>query len=285
MSASPREERIDQTFAGLAVSGVSVAGRETFFAFPSLGFTFDLGRCPSDLVSIPNVFLSHAHLDHAAGVAYWLSQRRLSRQSGGVVRTDPSAVERWRRILALHEELEGVGYDARIEAMAPGDSVSVRKDLVMSAFRVDHRIPTLGFCASESRGRLRPEWAGKSEAEIRTAAAAGERVKETVWRPLVAFCGDTAKGVFELAPPEVWKAKVLLLECSFVEERDRERSKDWGHLHLDEIAEQADRFENEVLVLTHITLRTRPEEVRQRIARVLPAHLAKRTVPFLPPSS
>ena len=103
-----------------------------------------------------------------------------------------------------------------------------------------------------------------------------------MWRPLIAFCGDTARGVFTLAPPEVWQAKVLLLECSFIEERDRERSKDWGHLHLNEVAEHADLFQNEVLVLTHITLRTRPEEVKELIARALPASLASRTVPFLP---
>ena len=281
MSGS-REERVVATFAGIPVSGVSVAGRETFFSLPSLGCAFDLGRTPSDLVPISNIFLSHAHLDHAAGLAYWFSQRRLSRLGGGVVRTDPSAVERWRRIVALHEELEGVRYDGRIEAIAPGESVSIRRDLSVSAFRVDHRIPTLGFCVSQSRSHVRADWRGKSETEIRAAALAGERVKETVWRPLIAFCGDTARGVFTLAPPEVWQAKVLLLECSFIEERDRERSKDWGHLHLNEVAEHADLFQNEVLVLTHITLRTRPEEVKELIARALPASLASRTVPFLP---
>ncbi|MEO6324683.1 MAG: MBL fold metallo-hydrolase [Thermoanaerobaculia bacterium] len=281
MSAA-REERIEATFAGVPVSGVSVAGRETYFSLPSLGCAFDLGRTPSDLVPVSNIFLSHAHLDHAAGLPYWFSQRRLSRLPGGVVRTDPSAVDRWRRIVALHEELEGVRYDARVEAIAPGESVAIRRDLSVSAFRVDHRIPTLGFCVSQSFSHARPEFRGRSEAEIRMAARAGERVKETVWRPLIAFCGDTARGVFTLAPPEVWQAKVLLLECSFVEERDRGRSKDWGHLHLDEIAEHADLFQNEVLVLTHITLRTRPEEVRESIERGLPASLAKRTVAFLP---
>ena len=49
-----------------------------------------------------------------------------------------------------------------------------------------------------------------------------------------------------------------------------------------EIAERADLFENEVVVLTHLTLRTTPDEIRRTVARRLPPRLAARTVPFLP---
>src|SRR5664280_483261 len=84
------------------------------------------------------------------------------------------------------------------------------------------------------------------------------------------------------APRSFFTAKILLLECSFVEERDRERSKEWKHLHLDEIAERADLFENEVVVLTHLTLRTEADEIRRLVKKRLPARLAVRAVPFLP---
>ena len=65
-----RARRIEGTFAGLPLRGMSVAGRETWFHFPTLGFAFDLGRSPWELVPVPHVFLSHAHLDHGAGLAY-----------------------------------------------------------------------------------------------------------------------------------------------------------------------------------------------------------------------
>ena len=282
MAGGPREERIARTYLGLPISGVSIAGRETFFILPTLGLAFDMGRVPTDLVPIPNVFLSHAHLDHAAGLAYWCSQRRLQRMPGGVVHTEPSAVPAWRRILALHEELEGVRYDARVEGMGPGESIPLRRDLRVSAFRVDHRIPTLGFLASEIRNRVRPAWYGRAADEIRAAARQGTAVSEPVARPLVAFCGDTACGIFDLAPPEVFSARILLLECSFVEGRDADRSRQWGHLHLSDIAERAELFQNEVLVLTHLTLRTQPGEIRAEILRRLPAGLASRTLAFLP---
>lgn len=282
MAGLSREARLTATYAGVTVSGVSVAGRETYFLLPALGLAFDMGRAPTDLVPYENVFLSHAHLDHGAGLAYWCSQRRLWRLPGGVVRTEPSTAERWRRILAVHQELEGVRYDARVEPMAPGESVALRKDLTIAAFRVDHRVPTLGFLASEVRNRVTDEWRGMSQEEIRSAASRGLRVSEKVARPLLAYSGDTGSGFFSLAPPEVFRAKVLLLECSFIEERDRDRAGDWGHLHISEIAERADLLKNEVLVLTHLTLRTKADEIRREIARRLPASLARRVALFLP---
>ena len=282
MSPEARERRIEATWAGLPVRGVSVAGRETWFHLPTLHLAFDLGRAPTVLVSVPNVFLSHAHLDHGAGLAYWCSQRRLLRLPGGTARTHPAAVPAWTKLLALHEALEAVRYDARVEAMESGARVSLRRDLEVEAFEADHRVPTLGFVASEIRNRLREDLAGHLPGEIRDAAARGEAVAEKVAIPLVAYSGDTGAGVFARAPRSFFTAKVLLLECSFVEESDRERSEKWKHLHLDEIAERADLFENEVVVLTHLTLRTSPGDIRKAIARRLPPRLAARAVPFLP---
>ncbi len=277
-----RARRIEGTFAGLPLRGVSVAGRETWFHFPTLGFAFDLGRSPWELVSVPHVFLSHAHLDHAAGLAYWFSQRRLLRLEGGTVRTHPAAVEAWRKIVALHAELEDVTYDARVEAMAPGSSVALRRDLSMACFSADHRVPTLAFVASEERHRLLPEFESKTREEIQVLAAEGKSVAGRVSIPLAAYSGDTSARIFDAAPPDFFRAKLLLLECSFVEERDRGRAAPFKHLHVDDIAERADLFENEVILLTHVTLRTSASEIRRLVKHRLPARLADRARPFLP---
>ncbi len=279
--SADREEPIEAVWAGVRISGVSVAGRETWFHLPDLGLCFDLGRCPTPLVPVRNVFLSHAHLDHAAGVPYWASQRRLGRLPAGVVRTEPSTVGAWRRLLALHEEMEGARYEVTVEPMPPGERVLVRKDLSVTSFAVSHRVPTLGFLASEVRRKLTSAWKGRGPDAVRAAVGRGEQVSEEVSVPLVSFCGDTSSRLFDTAPPEVFRSRLLLLECSFVSEADLHRARDWGHLHLAEVAERADLFQNEVLVLTHLSLRSSPDEIRREIAKSLPASLARRTVPFL----
>ncbi len=262
--------------------GVSVAGRETWFHFPTLGFAFDLGRAPWELVSVPHVFLSHAHLDHGAGLAYWFSQRRLLRLPGGRIYTHPAAVDGWKRVVALHAELEDVRYDACLEPMVPGSRVSLRRDLSVACFSADHRVPTLAFVASEERHRLLPEHESLTREEIKGLAAEGRVVAERVALPLAAYSGDTGAGIFDAAPEEFFRAKVLLLECSFVEGRDVPRAAPFKHLHLDDVAERADLFENEVVLLTHLTLRTSADEIRRLVKKRLPARLAARAVPFLP---
>ncbi len=268
--------------AGIPIRGVSIAGRETWFHVPSLDLAFDVGRSPADVVPAPNLFLSHAHLDHAGGLAYWASQRRLLRLPPARVFTDGESAGAWREILALHARLERVEYHVSVEGLSPGASVDLRKDLSVSAFRADHAVPTLGFVASEVRRKLVPSWQGRPEAEIREAVARGEEVTRRSPRPLVAFSGDTGVGFFSSAPREVFEAKVLLLECSFVEPEDLPRARSYGHLHVDDVAERAELFANEALVLTHLTLRGEPADLRRALARRLPASLGARTVPFLP---
>ncbi len=272
------------TLAGIPFRGVSVAGRETWFHVPSLDLAFDVGRSPADVVPAPSLFLSHAHLDHAGGLAYWASQRRLLRLPEARVFTDASAVPAWRQILALHGGLEGVDYHVSVEPLAPGDAVELRRDLSVAAFRADHKVPALGFVASEVRRRLVPAWQGRPEAEVREAILRGEEITARSARPLLAFSGDTGVGFFDSAPRAALEAKVLLLECSFVDPEDVPRARHYGHLHVDDVAERADLFANEALVLTHLTLRSTPEELRAAIARRLPASLAPRVVPFLPES-
>ena len=168
--------------------------------------------------------------------------------------------------------------------MEPGSRVSLRRDLSMTCFPADHRVPTLAFVASEERHRLLPEYESKSREEIKALAAEGTEVAERVAIPLAAFSGDTSAAILDRAAREFFRAKVLLLECSFVEAQDRHRAAPFKHIHLDEIAERADLFENEVVVLTHLTLRTPPDVIRRLVKRRLPARLADRAVPFLPES-
>jgi tetratricopeptide (TPR) repeat protein len=194
------------TLAGIPLRGVSIAGRETWFRVPSLDLAFDVGRSPAEIVPAPSLFLSHAHLDHAGGLAYWASQRRLLRLAPARVFADPATVPSWRQILALHAGLEGVEYHVAVEGLASGDTVDLRRDLSVTAFRVDHRVPTLGFVASEVRRRLVPAWQGRSEDDIRAALSRGEPVTQRSPRPLVAFSGDTGIGFFSSAPREAFEA-------------------------------------------------------------------------------
>ena len=70
--------RVRVAAAGVEIEGVSIAGHESFYKVPAFHALLDFGRAPEDTVSYANVFLTHGHLDHAAGLAHHASRRRLA---------------------------------------------------------------------------------------------------------------------------------------------------------------------------------------------------------------
>ncbi len=58
----------------LDVIGYSVAGEETVIAVPQLDVCFDMGKAPDQVIPINHILLTHGHMDHSAGFAYYLSQ-------------------------------------------------------------------------------------------------------------------------------------------------------------------------------------------------------------------
>ncbi len=66
-----------------------------------------------------------------------------------------------------------------LEPMEPGARVSLRRDLSMTCFEADHRVPTLAYVASEERHRLLPEYESRTREEIKVLAAEGKDVAGT----------------------------------------------------------------------------------------------------------
>src|SRR5690606_8497462 len=57
------------------IQGISIAGEETVVHIPELDLCFDIGLAPRAVLPSKYVALSHGHMDHVAGIAYYFSQR------------------------------------------------------------------------------------------------------------------------------------------------------------------------------------------------------------------
>ncbi|MHC4373527.1 MAG: MBL fold metallo-hydrolase, partial [Planctomycetota bacterium] len=77
----------------LDVLGYSVAGEETVIGMPQLDVCFDIGKAPDQLIALNHVLLTHGHMDHAAGIAYYLSHRKFNGMSAGTVLTPQNTVK------------------------------------------------------------------------------------------------------------------------------------------------------------------------------------------------
>ena len=272
--------RVRVAAGGLEIEGVSIAGQESFYKVPAFRALLEFGRAPDDTVSYRTIFLTHGHLDHAAGLAHHASRRRLAGLPPARVFVPAPARDDFSVWLGACERLEDVDYGIELVAARPGDRFALRRDLQVSVFPGRHRVPTVGYLFSEVKHKLRDELAGLSGPEIAARRARGEQVTRREEIPLLAYPGDCGVEIFD-AVPELYGARVLLIECSFVLPEDLGRTRTYQHLHLQDFLERADRFRNETIVLTHFSLRYRNAEIRAALER-LPPQLSSRVIAFLP---
>ena len=274
--------RVTIQAGGLEIEGVSIAGHESFYKVPAFRCLLEFGRAPDDVVGYSTVCLTHGHLDHAAGLAHHASRRRLTGLPPARVFAPEEAAPDLEAWLAISERLENVDYGVHVTPAIPGRSVALRNDLAVTFLPGRHRVPTVGYLFSEVRKKLVDDLVGRAEEEIAALRQAGAEVTRREEIPLLAYPGDCAPEIFEAAP-DLFRARVLLIECSFLGEDDRERARKYDHIHLDDIAERAALFENEAIVLTHFSMRYRPEQIFHAL-RTLPAQIADRVIAFLPPT-
>ncbi len=272
--------RVQIEAAGIEIEGVSIAGHESFYKLPGFRSLLEFGRAPDDTLSYATVCLTHGHLDHAAGLAHHASRRRLTGLGPARVFAPGQAVPDLERWLKACERLEGVEYRVRILPAEPGGAVLLRNDLELRFLPGRHRVPTVGYLFSEVKRKLKDEFLGLPGERIAALRKEGVEVTRREEVPLLAYPGDCGPEIFDAAP-EILRARVLLIECSFFAPEDLDRARVYEHLHLQDFVERADLFENEAVVLTHFSIRYRPEEIREAL-QALPARLAARVIPFLP---
>ena len=187
-------------------------------------------------------------------------------------------VEGIRQLLAAWQALDRGKLECTLVGMAPGDRVELSKDHYVTAFRTAHPVPSLGYVVWERRQKLRDEFAGLPGDRLKELREAGTEVTTEVPVPLVCYTGDTGPAGLD-ADPAVYTARILITEISFMRaEHSRERIHAFGHLHLDDFLERADRFQNELIVAGHVTSRDDPSDLRRLVEERAPLALRQRLV-------
>ncbi|HEU4579417.1 MAG TPA: MBL fold metallo-hydrolase [Polyangiaceae bacterium] len=266
------------------IRGLSVAGIQTSLFVRELGVLFDVGIAARSCAGAENVFLSHGHADHCGALVSLLGMRGLMRLPPPRLFLPAEIADSIREALQLFSRAQRYEFTIQTEALLPGDERELRPDLSVRAFRTHHTGPSLGYQFFSRVPKLKPEYLGLPGKEIARRRQQGDDLFDHDERLELAYATDTLLHVVETTP-SLLRTRVLILECSFLDERKAvSASRSGGHVHLDELLEKASAFQNEALVLMHFSQMYSPADVHAILKRRCPPELWRRIVVMAPSS-
>ncbi len=265
-------------FKDLTIDGYSRAAVQSYWRIPELKLGFDLGGSPWDFTGTGTYFVTHGHLDHLAALPVIVARRRMMKMEPPTIYMPEEIVESADRLLKVWNKLDRGRMDCRLVGVKPGDELELAREHVVTVFETKHTVQSVGYVVWERRRKLKPELIGKTQDEIRDLKLSGTEVSQEVRTPLVCYTGDTSPAGLD-ACEAVYQARILITEMTFFSpDHRREKIHKFGHMHMDDILERADRFQNELIILSHFTTRNHDSMFRNLLEKNFPASLRSRVM-------
>lgn len=261
---------------GLTVEGYSRAAVQSYWRIPELKLGFDLGGSPWDFIGLPTIFITHAHLDHMAALPVYVARRRMMKMEPPTLYLPAENVEWADRLLKVWQRLDRGRMMCQLIGVEPGQEIELSRDHVVSVFGTTHTVPSVGYCVWQRRKKLKPEYQNLTGDQIRDLRLSGTEVTAEVRTPLVCYTGDTSPGGLDGYPP-AFEAQILITELTFFRpEHRKDKIHKYGHMHLDDLLERADRFKNELLIAMHFSTRYNTSQIERAVLKKFPPGLRER---------
>lgn len=272
--------RREWSFEGLSLIGNSTAGVATSLSCPELGVVFDVGPGLPWAFGSSHYLITHAHMDHAAGIPYLISIKALMGQKAPKFFMPPYMLEPLTKIMESWRDLENHEYDYEFHPLEAGVSIPLKGNYCFQAFPTVHRVPSQGYCVFEKKKKLKSEFRLKKGQEIAQMKSQGISVEDFVEEPILAFTGDTQIDFLE-GPEFIRKAKILVMEVTYIDDsKSVENARTWGHVHWLELKEKLSLLENQKVVLMHLSARHKTKEFQKIIQEQVSEAWQKRLVVF-----
>lgn len=263
-------------FKGLTIEGYSRAAVQSYWRIPELKLGFDLGGSPWSFMGTSSIFVTHSHLDHLAAIPVFVARRRMMKMNPPTIYLPAETVENVQRLLQVWQRLDRGRMLCELIGVKPGDEIQFSREHVVTVFPTKHTVPSVGYLVWDRRRKLKPELQGLTGEQIRDRRLAGEDVTHEVRVPLVCYMGDTAPEGLD-NDPAIYQSQVLITEMTFFRpEHRKEKIHKFGHMHMDDLLERADKFKNELIILAHFSTRYHDKQVRAAVDARMPPPLRER---------
>lgn len=260
----------------LTIEGYSRAAVQTYWRIPEMKLGFDLGGQPWEFMGTPNWFVSHTHLDHVAALPVYVARRRMMKMEPPTIYLPQHAVGGVEAMLRAFSRLDRGRLPCNLVPVTAGEEIELSRELVVTVHATKHTVPSVGYIVWQRRRKLKHEFLGLRGEQIKELRLSGVEVSEEKRSPRVAYLGDSRAGGLD-DNPEMYQAEILILEMTFIAaEHQGTKIRKLGHIHLDDIVERQERFENRVVIAAHFSTRYHPHQIQNLVRRALPNLLDER---------
>jgi len=253
------------------IVGRSRAGDATAFAIPEFKWLFDCGAVVQEWKP-HTIFLTHTHSDHVHFLFRFRNEDRpptiyLPEASVPFVEacikayqemTDCGSADedRQREKETIERPTNRVEYVLR--PTKADEEICFSQGghkFVMRTLNMVHRIPCLGYSIFKLRSRLKEEYTGLPSREIGQLRKDGVEITTLEEEPYLCFMGDTTTKVFDDYPEILNQHSTVIVECSFIDAKSRQRAETTKHVHWDKLQPHIASNPGTMFVLTHFSLK------------------------------
>jgi ribonuclease Z len=252
------------------ITGFSRAAYRTGFYIPELDILLDAG--PQCFNHPSSIFITHTHGDHIANLPFTF----IGDENGDhfIHLYAPLEAEQYlRKYISCLFEVNSLKSEDELscrewyEYHGYNTPTTFRTILNKSNFEVDvvicdHSIPTISYCFSLVKQKLKPEFNGKTPREIGQLRKSGAVVTQEVICPSFAFICDTSIEIL-VTFPRIVTFPIVIIECTFLYPEERENARETKHIHWEDLRPYVVANPNTIFVLIHFSLRYKEEEIIQ----------------------
>lgn len=274
-----------------SVNGFSISGLATYLQMPELDFCVDMGECPLSATPLNHVFLTHAHGDHARCLMRHHSLRKMMGVERDSVYYMPESIcegaKAWIKSEAMFEGVSEAKFRyPEIVPVKANERVTLRyrKDLVLEPFDVKHSVPAMGTTLLLHKKKLKDEYLGLPTEKIIELRTGGTEITREVFEPLVSVMGD-CMGESLLENASVFNSKVLVTECTFLDEGEESMAHKKGHTHISQIVNALNELGDEVkckqIILSHFSMKYSEKHIQEMLEKRIPEKFKERVIAFI----
>jgi len=239
-----------------------------------------------EAVRCDTVLFTHGHIDHFGGFAAHAHTREMVSAGAAVYFMPKSLITHAVALVAQWAMIQDqTPAPVGCYALDPGETAQVGKRRVRS-FPTDHRGgESQGYIVYDVKKKLKAEFRGLPGRELGALRKQGVQLEDVVEVPLVAFTGDTRATIFEDVDHPALKAKVLLVECTYLDDVGEDKAEQWGHIHISQLSRLAHQgvFDSVgSLVLCHFSQRYSDAMISEALEAIqaFPDHLDVHHLPM-----